>query len=63
MRAPEDTHVEIADMTPEERGQLIQRVRAYDWPNARKESAIRLIMMLGLVGQKLPTDGRKRAAN
>jgi CHASE3 domain sensor protein len=62
-RATDQLLEEIADMTPEQRGHLIKRVRNYDWPEARKTSVIEFIMMVGLVGEKLPKDGKIKPAN
>ena len=62
-RPPEEVHEEIADMTPEERGHLIRRVKGYDWPEDRKQSVITFIIMLGIVGEKMPKGGKRRPAN
>jgi hypothetical protein len=62
-RPPEEVHEEIAGMTPEQRGDLIRRVKGYDWPEQRKQSVIHFIMLLGLIGEKMPMSGKHRYAH
>lgn len=62
-RPQHEVHDEIADMTPEERGDLIRRIKGYDWTEERKESVIKFVMMLGVVGQRMPKDGRRKPVN
>ena len=50
MRSQHEVCDEIAKATDEERGDLIRRIRAYDWTDERKEHTIKFIMFLGLVG-------------
>lgn len=62
-RSPDEVHEEIADMTPEQRGDLIRRIRGYDWPEERKKSAVTFVLLLGLVGEKMPRNGVRRSPN
>ena len=51
-------------MTPEERGHLIRRV--IDDPSrtdAGKDIAIKFIMLLGLLGERIPVGGSRRKPN
>jgi hypothetical protein len=54
---------QIADMSPEERGQLIQRVKGYDWTEERKAEIIKFIMMLGIIGDAFPKGEKRRKPN
>jgi hypothetical protein len=54
---------EIADMTPEQRGHLIQRIKGYDWTEERKEFVIKFVMLLGLIGQSFPANRQRRKPN
>jgi hypothetical protein len=45
-----DIHEKIAAATDQERGDLIRRVKAFDWTEKRKDTVIKFIMFLGLVG-------------
>jgi len=48
MRCQQEVIDEIAAISDIERGQLIRRIREYDWAQERKESVIKFIMLLGL---------------
>ena len=64
MRPPEEVDAEIADMTPEERGHLIRRVMDDpDRTDAGKDIAIKFIMLLGLLGERIPVGGSRRKPN
>ena len=63
MRPQEDVQNEIADMSQEERGHLIQRVKGYDWTDERKAFVIKFIMLLGVIGDAFPKDGKRRKPN
>lgn len=53
----------IIDMTPEQRGCLIQRIKGYDWTEERKDEVIKFVMLLGLIGQSFPANGQRRKPN
>lgn len=55
-RSVADITREIADMTPEERGHLIRRVRDFGWPDDKKARYVKFIMLLGNI-----TRDRRRA--
>lgn len=50
MRSQHEVCREIAAASDEERGELIRRIRAFDWTDERKEHTIKFIMLLGLAG-------------
>ena len=54
---------EIIDMTPEQRGHLIQRIKGYDWTEERKDEVIKFVMLLGLIRQSFPANGQRRKPN
>jgi hypothetical protein len=63
-RPAHEVHEEIVDMTPEERGHLIRRVMSRkSWTEEQKNGAVEFIMLLGLIGQRMPKNGKRRLAN
>ena len=62
-RPAEEICEDIADMSAAERGDLIRRIRGYDWPEERKAGLIQFIMLLSLVGERMPKAGIKRFEN
>lgn len=42
----------IVEMSPEELGQVIAQIRAMNWTEAHKDTAIKFVMLLGLINKR-----------
>lgn len=60
MRTVSEICDEIADMSPEEVGRVIQQILGTPgWTEVQKQSKIKFVLLISMIGDRFPKNGEK----